>query len=167
MSYFIYRFVIKLAETLIPDACSVNQLFWVLVINRYNKAWHFPPQAHTMLVKCSHTVCKAKKDEPTYPLDVLHHLLDVGPDHLCLFPKSKESIIWAHWAWTNTGTSDFQMKVYRTLNILITAAMKVQLTSSGQRSGSTQGQALFSLNARKSAWQYWKWGFSLFPKKAL
>ena len=36
------------------------------------------------------------------------------------------------------GTAGFQMKVYGTLNFLLTAARKIQLVSS-DRSGSTQG----------------------------
>lgn len=58
------------------------------------------------------------------------------------------------------------MKVYRTFNILTAVARKVQSASSGQKSGSAQGQILCSLNAGKFAWQQGNWGFAFFLRDA-
>lgn len=48
------------------------------------------------------------------------------------------------------GTAGFQMKVYGTLNFLLTAARKIQLVSSDRGQVLPKAQALFSLNGRKA-----------------
>ena len=48
------------------------------------------------------------------------------------------------------GTAGFQMKVYGTLNFLLTAARKIQLVSSDRGQVLLKVQALFSLNGRKA-----------------
>ena len=49
------------------------------------------------------------------------------------------------------GTAGFQMKVYRTLNFLLTAAAReIQLVSSDRGQVLPKAQALFSLNGRKA-----------------
>ena len=71
--------------------------------------------------------------------------------------NDKEIITWTHPSLTNMGTAGFQMKVYRTLNFLLTAAAReIQLVSSDRGQVLPKAQALFSLNGRKAVWQYQK-----------
>ena len=100
----------------------------------------------------------------TYPLDVLHYLLDVWPDHLCLFPESKwqrdhymnSSIIDKHG---NLRLPDESLQNSQHPSYCCKEGTNLPALNKGQVP--PKAQALFSLNARRVVWQYQKWRFSL------
>ena len=61
--------------------------------------------------------------------------------------NDKEIITRTHPSLTNMATAGFQMKVYRTLNFLLTAARNIQLASSDK------GQVLPKAQAVVTKWQ--------------
>lgn len=155
---------LDLQKLRLRNACSINQLFRVPVINGYSKAWHFPSEAHIVLAKHSHIVCKTERDELTYPLDVLHHLLDVWPDHLCLFPRSK----WQLDHYMRSSRIDKQVHCRlsdETFTELSTFSLMLQerysLLALDRRQVLPKGkQALLSLNAGN-------WGLGFFLRETL
>lgn len=157
MNLSIQRFAIKLAETLIT-----HWLLWAVA--RLGAGDKELPWSVAFPSRDSHSTHQTRfaKERDSWTRHTLlmycttSWMYDRIISVFSLKVNDKEIITCTHPSSTNMGTAGFQMKVYGTLNFLLTAARKIQLVSSDRGQVLPKVQALFSLNGRKAVWQYQK-----------